>query len=383
MAAGLNALRQLRVVIPLKPHDRPAEIDEGCKQRMYEEYLHRYAEVLGATPGAKVLELLRRSLLPMESVKMTPAWRSRGNKTDAVQVAPAVQEATAKYRNKAPGRWDATPRDLLLRRHALAKPAGSSAPATIESRTVSQPAEQTRQKSTRVDAESEFCFPFFVRASKLPLPSAPDKFASRELRELSLNNVSALLEAFVSSFPLERTMFSERDLSLFCSLLAEPALNNLATLVCHLVRTSHAEADERLILFSIQKLRAVLELQMRQWSHFSVLHLPLLMDALFCCAFLTTRCGVPQLLDAIERIFNPTAAPSSAWKQVSTENRARRPWAASPRKLLHAHSDLFEAAFAKTSDLTQSQRLALAELNRKRIAACARPLRGLPLPPPR
>ena len=78
---------KFRFGIPLRPTDRPRELTAELKKSIENEYASRYLEVIGATPTAETLRLVRKHM-PLSKCSITAAWRSRGWISDTVYVAP-------------------------------------------------------------------------------------------------------------------------------------------------------------------------------------------------------------------------------------------------------------------------------------------------------
>ncbi len=54
-------------------------------QIIYDEYIVRYCERIGATPTPSTLETIRKQI-PIEQCRMTAAWKSRGWNADCINV---------------------------------------------------------------------------------------------------------------------------------------------------------------------------------------------------------------------------------------------------------------------------------------------------------
>ena len=54
-------------------------------QIIYDEYIVRYCERIGATPTPSTLDAIRKQI-PIEQCRMTAAWKSRGWNADCINV---------------------------------------------------------------------------------------------------------------------------------------------------------------------------------------------------------------------------------------------------------------------------------------------------------
>jgi hypothetical protein len=55
------------------------------RQIIYDEYIVRYCERIGATPTPSTLEAIRKQI-PIDQCRMTAAWKSRGWNADCINV---------------------------------------------------------------------------------------------------------------------------------------------------------------------------------------------------------------------------------------------------------------------------------------------------------
>lgn len=79
------AVQRLKMSIPLKPQDRPANFPPNFTHAVREEYAMKYLARIGANATPANIALVLEHL-PLEDCHLTTAWRSRGSITDQITI---------------------------------------------------------------------------------------------------------------------------------------------------------------------------------------------------------------------------------------------------------------------------------------------------------
>ena len=224
--------------VPLKPQDKPVDFSKSFKKLMHDEFLNRYLEMLGVTPTATTLSMVKRKL-PIRKVKIMGAWKAQGWKADTVQMAPIIERVRSDL-------WVASEDDILAttireeeklfqemrtRAKAMRAPVdsnrGSRDKVEPESKKETANAEGDEGSSTPVLKEEDhvlskrFCFMHFNKAHDFmpyhqiltpPYPAdtedAQDEFDLSEIqRPITCNRPQQIVELqteFLEMFPEHR-----------------------------------------------------------------------------------------------------------------------------------------------------------------------------------